>query len=77
MVKIAIKENSREADIVEVESYNAEETYKKMMEKNENGNRANEFMVFGDNIYSTINIQSIKIVEEPPVLPKEVIENGE
>lgn len=70
MFKLQIKENSKEPDIVFVDHYDAEETYQMMMEKSEHGERKNEFMVFGKNIYSTINIQSIKVLEEPPIETK-------
>ncbi len=62
MVKLEIKEHSKDADIIEVDSYDAKETFTKLTEKDEMGNRKNDFLVFGENIYSTINIQSIKVV---------------
>lgn len=61
MIRLEVKEHSKDADIVEVENYDVEETFKKMTEKDEHGNRVNEFLILGDNIYSTINIQSVKI----------------
>ncbi|MDG3374401.1 hypothetical protein [Enterococcus thailandicus] len=61
-MKLEIKEHSKDADIIEVDSYDAKETFTKLTEKDEMGNRKNDFLVFGENIYSTINIQSIKVV---------------
>lgn len=61
MIRLEVKEHSKDADIVELENYDAEETFEKMTEKDERGNRVNEFLILGDNIYSTINIQSVKI----------------
>lgn len=64
MIRLEVKEHSKDADIVEVESYDVEETFRKMTERDEHGNRVNEFLILGGNIYSTINIQSIKMLEE-------------
>lgn len=61
-MKLEIKEHSKDPDIVEVESYDAAETLKMMTEKNELGNRVHEFIVFGNNIYSTVSIQSVKVI---------------
>ena len=61
MIRLEVKEHSKDADIVDVENYDVEETFKKMTEKDENRNRVNELLILGDNIYSTINIQSVKI----------------
>lgn len=63
-MKLEIKEHSKDADIIEVDNYDAKETFAKLTEKDEVGNRKNEFVVFGENIYSTINIQSIKVIDE-------------
>lgn len=63
-MKLEIKEHSKDADIIEVDNYDAKETFTKLIEKDEFGNRKNEFVVFGENIYSTINIQSIKVIDE-------------
>ena len=63
MITIAIKENNKDADLIEVEHFNAEEVLKKMTDREERGNRVNEFLDFGNNIYSIISIQSIKKVD--------------
>lgn len=62
-MKLEVKQHSLQADIVEVESYDAADTMKKLTEKDEYGNRVNEFIIFGQNVYSTISIQSVRVVD--------------
>lgn len=62
-MKIEIKEHSKDPDVIEVETFDPEETFKFMTDKDENNNRVNDFISFGKNIYSVINIQSIKVLE--------------
>jgi hypothetical protein len=63
VIKLEIKEHSKDPDIVEVDSYDAKQIYEFITKKDENNTRVNEFIQFNENIYSTINIQSIKVVE--------------
>lgn len=62
-IKLEVKEHSKDPEIVEVEEYNVAEMFQLLTNKDERGNRENEFILLGNNIYSTINIQSIKEVE--------------
>lgn len=63
MIKLEIKQHSLPSDVVEVEFYDAAEVMKILMEKDEYGNRVNEFITFGQNIYSTISVQSVRVIE--------------
>ena len=64
MITLEITTHSGLNDIVSVETYNATETAAILngITKNESGNPYS-VVVFGDNIYSCVDIKSVKITE--------------
>ena len=63
-MKIEVKQHGLEAEIIETETFNTQEIFKALTEKDDYGNRKQEYIMIGDNIYSTISIQSVKKIEE-------------
>ena len=64
MIKLEITTHSGLNDVVSVETYNATETADILngITKNESGNQYS-VVVLGDNIYSCVDIKSVKITE--------------
>lgn len=64
MITLEITTHSGLNDVVSVETYNAMETAAILngITKNESGNQYSA-VVFGDNIYSCVDIKSVKITE--------------
>ena len=64
MIMLEITTHSGLNDVVSVETYNAMETAAILngITKNESGNQYS-VVVFGDNIYSCVDIKSVKITE--------------
>ena len=58
MIKLNITTHSGENDIVEVESYNAED-----MAEQVNNNEIHAIPI-GNNVYSRIDLKNIKVIEE-------------
>lgn len=61
-MKIEVKQHGLEPDVLEVKNYDAVEVFKAMSEKDEHGNNKQSHVLIGDNIYSTINLQSVKVL---------------
>lgn len=61
---LEIKQHSLPEEIIEVEEYDPKEVMNTLSEKDEYGNRVHEYIIFGENIYSTISIQSVRVMKE-------------
>lgn len=63
-MKIEVKQHSQDPDYIETDDYNSKEIFMLLTEKDKNNNFIHSHIQIGDNIYSPVSVQSIRVIDD-------------